>query len=329
MSLSTRDFAQLTEELQDVYNEASMSSIADAMGLEIFDVGETNLLNYEHQILHGIKGIEEVAEGADLPKAYSEEGDNITYSQRYFGGIASITKKMRKFDLFDQMKSVVSSIVDDAWNKIDQSLADIILYGWSSSYTDVYGKTVANLGPDGVVLFNTGHTNDATGNTYNNIIYDGTNYSPALSRTAIVKTLSEGLAFKDVNGLNRPIRFDTLLVPPTLEDLANRIVNGEYINSSANWDPNQYVKNRIKNIKCWSRLESTGQGTTRVAYWFMYASNKVKESLKCKFSERPTLDAPDEVYENKNWDYSLDYFYATGQGFQAYIRGSEGDNTSS
>lgn len=329
MPLSTGDFAQLTDELQEVYSESSMNAIADAKGLEVFDVGETNLLNFEHQILHGISGIEEVAERSDLPKINSEEGDNITYSQRYFGAIASITKKMRKFDLFDQMNDLVGSLVDDAWSKIDQSLADILLYGWSSSYTDVYGKTVSGLGPDGTVLFNTGHTNDATSATYNNIIYDGTNYSPALSRTAIVKTIAQGLAFKDPNNIVRPIRFDTLLVCPTLEDLAHRIVSGEYINSSANWDPNTLVKSRIKKVMCWERLESTGQGTTRVAYWFMFDSRKVKNSLKCKFSERPTLDAPEEVYENKNWEYSLDYFYATGQGYQAYIRGSEGDNTSS
>lgn len=329
MPLSTRDFAQLTEELQDIYNESSSEAVADAVGLEVFDIGETSLLNYEHQILHGVSGIEEVAEGADLPKVNSEEGDNITYSQRYFGAIASITKKMRKFDLFDAMNDVISSLVDDAWEKIDQSLADILLYGWAASYTDIYGKSVANLGPDGNVLFKTAHTNGATSRQYNNIIYDATNYSPALSRTAIVSTIAQGNKFRDAVNVNRRIKFDTLLVGPTLEDLAHRIVSGDYINNSANWDPNSYVKNRIKEVKMWSRLDATGQGTDTSAYWFMYDGKKVKKSLKCKFSERPSLDAPEMVYDNKNWDYSLDYFYATGQGFQAYIRGSQGDNTSS
>lgn len=329
MPLSNRDFEQLTEELQEVYVESSAEAVADAMGLEIFDTGETNLLNYEHQILHGVTGIEEVAEGADLPKINAEEGDNITYTQRYFGAAASITKKMRKFDLYDKMKELVESLVDDAWSKIDQSLADILLYGWDSSYTDVYGKVVANLGPDGVVLFNTAHTNGATSKTYNNIIYDGTNYSPAMSRTAIVKTIADAKKYKDPNNINRPIRLDGILVGPDLEDLVERIVKGDYINTSANWDRNDYLKNRIKTIKCWERLDSTGQGTSKSAHWFMYSTKNVKKSLKCKFSERPSLEAPNEVSENKNWDYPLDYFYATGQGFQAYIRGSQGDNTSS
>jgi hypothetical protein len=91
-SLSARDYAELTDELQDVFNETSASAIADAIGLQVFDVGETNLLNYEHQILHGVKGIEEVADGANLPKVNSQQGDNITYVQRYFGAIVAITK---------------------------------------------------------------------------------------------------------------------------------------------------------------------------------------------------------------------------------------------
>lgn len=329
MSLSTRDFAQLTEELQDIYNESSAVAVADAVGLTVFDVGETNLLNYEHQILHGVAGVEEVAEGADLPRLNSEEGDNITYAQRYFGAIVAITKKMRKFDLYSKMQALVRTIVDDAWNKIDQSLADILLNGWSSSYTDVYGKTVSGYGPDAVVLFSTAHSNDATGDTYNNLIYDGTNYSPALSRAAMVRTIRDAMVYADPNGLIRPIKLDTVLVCPSLTDAAKRIVFSEQISGSGNWDPNIHIKGSIKDVKTWERLEQTGQASSRSAYWFMYDSRKVGESLKCLFSERPSLDAPDEAYENKDWDYSLDYFYATGIGFEAYIRGSQGDNTSS
>jgi hypothetical protein len=39
------------------------------------------------------------------------------------------------------------------------------------------------------------------------------------------------------------------------------------------------------------------------------------------------LEAPEEVYKNKNWDYSLDFYYTLGRGFAPYIRGSKGDNS--
>lgn len=327
MSINLKDFPQLTDELQTIYEEASSNAIADAVGLQVFDVGETSLLNFEHQVLHGIAGVERVADGADLPRLNSEEGDNITYVQRHYGAIAPITKSMRKFDMFAKMQGLIESLVDDAWNKIDQSLADILLLGWDTSQTDVYGDTIATVGPDAKALFNTGHTNGTTSTTYSNIINDGTNTNAALSRTAIVATIKDGKTYTDPNGLIRPIHYDTVLVPPSLTDAANRIVFSEQISGSANWDPNMHVKGTIKEVKTWERLESTGSaGTDTSAYWFMYDSKKVKETLKVLFSERPSLDAPDEVYSNKDWDYSLDYFYTIGIGFQPYIRGSKGTN---
>lgn len=327
MSIRVTDFAQLTDELQTIYEEASSNAIADAVGLTIFDVQETSLLNFEHQILHGISGVERVADGQDFPRVNSEEGDNITYVQKHYGVTVPITKSMRKFDMFNKMSSVVSSITDDAWNKIDQSLADVLLNGWSTSYSDVYGDTVAATGPDGLALFSTVHTNDTTATTYSNIINDGTNDNAAFSRTAVVATIKDGMTYTDPNGLLRPIHFDTVLVPPSLIDQAMRVVFSEQISGSANWDPNMHVKGTIKEVKVWERLEQTGSGTSTSAYWFMYDSKKVKETLKCLFSERPSLDAPEEVYENKDWDYTLDYYYAIGIGFAPYIRGSKGTNS--
>ena len=40
------------------------------------------------------------------------------------------------------------------------------------------------------------------------------------------------------------------------------------------------------------------------------------------FAKKPVLDAPEQVYTNKNWDYSCDFYYTLGIGFPAYIWGS-------
>jgi len=324
MPISTRDFAELTDELQTVYNEASNNAIGEAMGLTIFNVGETNLLNFEHQILHGVKGIEQIPEGADLPRVNSEEGDNITYVQQQYGAIVAITKKMRKFELTNQMTSLINTIVDDAWNKIDQSLADVLLRGYSTSYTDVYGKTVSGVGPDGLATFSTAHTNGTTGTTFSNVINDGTNNNPLFARTAMVAEIKNAKTYKDPNGLLRPIRLDTVLVNPTNEDSAVRELNTDNVAGFSNFDSNKHIQQTVKNLKVWERLETNGAGTDTPLFWFMYDSRKVGESLKLLFSERPTLDAPEVVYNNKNWDYSIDYFYTIGRGFPAYIRGSNG-----
>lgn len=325
--ISVNDFAKLTTDLQEVFNEASANKIADAMGLNIFNVGETERLDFKHVVLHGVKGIEEVAEGQNLPAVTGEEGDDITWSQRYFGALPTVTKKMRKFELTDQIEDVVRSITDDAWDKIDQSLADDLLYGWDTTHTDVYGKLVSSVGPDGLALFSALHTYGGTSQTYSNIISDGTNLNASLSRAALVELIKDGRTYRDANNIIRPIRIDTIIVPPSLEDLAHRIIDSVQISGSANWDPNDLVRNRFKgNVKVWERLEQTGQGTSKSAHWFAYDSKMVGKSLQCKFSERPSLDAPDQVYENKNWQYSIDYFYTHGIGFAPYIRGSKGTN---
>jgi hypothetical protein len=41
------------------------------------------------------------------------------------------------------MKDIVKSATDEAFDKIDQSMSDLLLNGWSTSYTDVYSQVVS------------------------------------------------------------------------------------------------------------------------------------------------------------------------------------------
>jgi len=322
MPITVDDFQSLTDDLQSIFNEVAKTKVAEMKGNRIFNVFDTNRRTFDHLILHGISGIKEVTPGQDLPNILGEEGDSITWTQRYFGGIASVTKAMRKFDLHNQIDTVVRSVAVEAFDKIDQSLADAILYGWATTYTDVYGKSVSAVGPDALALFSASHSNNLNSNVFSNIITDAT-VNPALSRSAIVAARKQGLTHKDPNGIVRPVVLDTLVVAPSNEDLAERIVYSAQISGNANNDVNA-LKGKIKNIIVWERLETRSDGTDTSAYWFMLDSSKVGESLQCLFAERPDLDAPDQVYKNKNWDYSCDFFYTIGIGYPAYIFGSNG-----
>ena len=319
--ITQKDFPSLTDDLQSIFNEVAKTSVVEMKGNKIFKVFDTNRLTYDHLILHGLSGIARVADGQDLPKVNSEEGDTITWTQEYYGAIASITKKMRKFDLYDQMTSLVKSLTTDAFDKIDQSLADVLGNGFSSSnYTDVYGVSVSAVGPDALALFSASHSNNINSNVFSNKITDAT-VNPVLSRAALVAARKQGLTHKDPNGVIRPVMLDTLIVAPTNEDLAERLLYSELIPGVANNDINA-LKGKVKTLIVWERLETRTGGTDTSAYWYMADSSKVGESLQCLFAERPSLDAPDEVYTNKNWDYSLDFYYAIGRGYPAYVFGS-------
>jgi hypothetical protein len=100
----------------------------------------------------------------------------------------------------------------------------------------------------------------------------------------------------------------------------------KYRVSSGTTNDMNSLKGKIKKLIVWPRLSTRSDGTDTSAYWFMADSSKVGESLKAKFAERPSIDAPSEVYENKNWEWTCDFFYALGIGHPAYIYGSTGVN---
>lgn len=321
MAILTTDFAALTDDLQEIFNEVAKSNIADLVGNQVFEVKNTNRRTFDHLILHGIDVIQKVAEGQDLPSTSLVQGDSVTYTQARYGGIVSVTKDMRLFDLYEQIESLVRSATDDAFHKIDQSMADVLLNGFSASnYTDVYGASVSAVGPDSLALFSASHTTPINGNTFRNLIRYNSANNPVLSREAIVQARVDAMTYKDPTGHNRPINLDTILVAPGKEDEVLRIINSSQISGSAENDTNP-LKGKLK-VKVWEKLQTRTDGTDTSAYWFMYDSKRVSESLKAKFREKPTLDAPEQVYKNKNWDYSIDYYYALGKGLPAYIWGS-------
>ena len=327
MAITTTDFAALTDDLQSVFNEAASTAIAEMVGNQVFKVKDTNRRTHDHLILHGLDVVQAVAQGADLPTASSVQGDSATYTQQRYGGIVSVTKDMRIFDLHDQIESIVRSATDDAFHKIDQSMADVLTNGFSSSnYTDVYGQSVAATGPDALALFSASHTNNLNSTTFRNLMrYPVGTDNPILSREAVVQAVIDGMNYVDPVSKNRPVKLDTLLVAPANWDNAIRIVESDKISGSAENDTNVSIKNHLK-IKVWEKLTTRTGGTDTSAYWFMFDSKKVGESLMALFRERPSLDAPEQVYKNKNWDYSIDFYYALGRGYMSYVRGSTGAN---
>lgn len=328
MPITTTDFPALVDDLESIFNERARVKLAESKGMELFDVQDSVRKTHQHLVLHGVGGIREVAEGADFPSIATDEGDNITFTQRQFAAKVAVTKQMRLFDLHDQIVAVATSIIDDAFDKIDQSMADVLTYGTSTSYTDVYNGTVTSTGPDSLALFSTAHTNGiaTSSRTYSNVITNSASTANvALARDPIVQTRANAMVYKDPNGIVRPVNLDTLIVSPKNEDLAKRILFSDQMSGTGNNDTNP-LKGAVPNLIVWPRLNTRSDGTDTSNYWFLADSSKVKNTLKAFFAERPALDAPEQVFANKNWEWTLDYLYSWGFGFQAYLFGSTGVN---
>lgn len=327
MAFTTADYPKLTQKLNEVFNESASSAMEEWKGKEIFDVMDTDWKVYDYLVMHGTGNFSRVAEGGELPTVSSNEGDSAQFTQKRYGEKVAVTKDMRMFDRYDQMSEAVQSAVDQAFNTIDQSMADVLLNGFTgTTYTDVYGDTVSNLSVDGVVLFSASHTNNINARTFRNLIRNSAGTAnPALARDAIIKARADGRIYKDPNGVTRPVNLDTLIVSAANEDLAERLVFSTGVAGTPNVDINP-VKGKVSNIVVWSKLDTRSDGTDTSAYWFLADGKKVKKCLKAPFAQKPTMQTAEQVTETQNWLYPIDGYYALGLGYPAYIYGSTGVN---
>src|SRR3990167_7638785 len=139
-------------------------------------------------ILNGAAKFDRVAQGAQLPAGTIGEGDNMSITQKRHGGRFVVTKDMRMFDRYDQIEEIVKDNTEFAFDRIDQSQADLLLNGFTStSYTDLFNYSQSNVTPHGVVFFSASHTNNQNSNTARNLIRNSAGTAnPALARAAIV-----------------------------------------------------------------------------------------------------------------------------------------------
>ena len=323
----TTDFPTLTQKLNEWFNEAASLAVEGWIGAQLFDVGETNWQTYNGLILNGAAKFDRVSEGAQLPVGSISEGDSMSISQKRYGGRISISKDMRMFDRYDQIEEVTKDNVQFAFDRIDQSQADLLLNGFTgTSYTDVYGYTQSNVCADGVVFFSASHTNNQNANTARNLIRNAAGTAnPALDRAAIVTARKDAKINRDPNNANRPVNLDRLIVSATNEDLAERTVYSSGVAGTPNVDLNP-LKGKISNILVWSRCDTSGQAADTSAYWFLADSRFSKKTLKSPFAQKPMMVPPTQVHDSLNWEYPLDSYYTLGLLWPFGVWGATGAN---
>src|SRR3990167_9091645 len=124
MAITRSDFPTLTDDLQGIFNNVAKTKMAEMVGNKVFEVAMTDRRTFDHLVLLGVNGIRNVTSGQNLPTVTWNEGDNITYTQRQYGGMFEVTDEMRRFDLYDQIRGLAKSLVTYAFDGIDQSYAD-------------------------------------------------------------------------------------------------------------------------------------------------------------------------------------------------------------
>lgn len=327
MAMNVGLFQKLTAYVNDNWNEFAALRVAADKGLELFGA---KAVEFQTEVVQNYsslnKGIKRVADGGTYPSIVGAQGDGITFVQAHYAGRVDVTKDLRLFNRYEaEVPMLVQTAVDACFDNLDQNYADVLLNGWASSYVNVYGDTVSNVGPDSKVLFASNHSTSANaGYSFDNRVTDGVNVDPRLSRDAIVTTKARALKYVDPGSIKRPIKLDTIVCSPDLEDLAYRIVKTDGIAGTPNRDTNAYLGGM--NILSWERLGSTGQGADTSSYWFMVDSTRIKQGLRSYFRQQPKIGPEREFGPDETWTYLVDYYNATGFSTPNFIFGSRGLN---
>ena len=176
----------------------------------------------------------------------------------------------------------------------------------ASVFNNAFNTTIF-AGGDTLALCSTAHTYVGTSTTVGN---SGTT---SLSQTALESTRLLGMAITDETDNLMDVMYDTILVPPALEETANVIIKTDKDVGSAQNDIN-YSKGRYK-VLVWPRLTDSNN-------WFMMDSRYMKMFLKW-FDRIPVEFNKDKDFDTYVAKWSVYTRYSYGFSDWKWIYGAE------
>jgi len=165
----------------------------------------------------------------------------------------------------------------------------------ASLFNNAFNTSVFS-GGDTLALCSTAHTYVGTSTTV------GNSGVTALSATALEATRILGMALTDETDNLMDIMYDTIIVPPNLEETAYQIIKSDKVLGTNYNDPN-FNQGRYK-VKVWNRLSDTNN-------WFMVDSKYMKLFLKW-FDRIPTEFNKDKDFDTYVAKWSVYTRYSFG-----------------
>jgi len=191
---------------------------------------------------------------------------------------------------------------DDLYNIIEQRPKQLAVVAkrtrekhGASLFNNAFNTSVF-AGGDSKALCATNHTWVGISNTWSN---SGTD---SLSTTALEATRIKGMLLLDETNNLMDIQYDTLLIPPNLQETANIIIKSDWRSGTANNDMN-WNKERY-NIIVWNRLTDTNN-------WYLIDSKYMKMFLKW-FDRIPVEFNKDKDFDTYVAKYSAYCRYSFG-----------------
>ena len=318
---------ELFGKLTNIFDERAKRRVLADIGFSIFGSETTNLRTQRFQALVAGGDIKPIAEGQDFPESTIQQGYYKTYTQNHLAGGITITKDHYMFfsERYAEIMAMPQNLVRTAFDRIDQSICDVINNCDSTSYTNVFGQTEDNTTPDGVAFASDSHKVGASSlYTFGNIIYDGGvtgtgTKNPALSRAALIGARVMGDNFKDSNGVRSPITFNKLVVSSKDYDLALQLVKSEYVAGSTNAGENG-TNESLNDLTVVKRPRLTS------GYWLL-TNEDAGEAIKPSFAQKPQLGAPVVIPKSLSRWSPMDLYYVIKRMDASRVFVSKGTNS--
>lgn len=321
------DFSNFDQEangkLSEIYNERAERRIVKDVGINLFRASIDPNYTHRYQMVPKMGGTAKVTEWQKFPRTGNQQGFNSTATQNHYANSFAVTDEHIRFiaQRRPEIAQMPEDMATDAYDKIDEALAEVLDNGWSSSYTDVFGQSVTATCADAAAFFSDSHYYYSGSSTFGNIIYSGGATSswtpnPPLTEDNLSAARKMGRKASDSAGHKSPIVFDTLIVWPDLESTAEKIIKADRSKTAnANeYNPFWIGGSYMLNLVVWERITWDK--------WFLWVSDQMSKAVDVGFAKKPELDPWKLLVENKSWLYNLDFYFRIHRQNPIFVFGS-------
>jgi len=246
-----------TKGLQPIFKNAMTKKILEYKDTKLFTFKNTKEWTEIFMSTEGLTGIKELSENETPPINTLREGYKVNIAPHRFGGGIEFTEDdyLRAGDSTEKVKAILDEKKNQNLVASYKYFLDKVFY----MYNNAFNSSADTLAPDGAELCGT-HT-WKSGSTFTN---KGT---ARISTSAIDDLMETGGAFKDADGREMPITFNTIIVKLGSENARNaKKLFAQNIKPTKVADCNLYEGE-------FTIIETPMITSTNKNYWFAYDSN--------------------------------------------------------
>lgn len=272
-------------------------------------------------------------EGDQAARGKVQQGYNKSLTSYRVAEDIGITYEMRSQNKYPEVTRRLTNLASKGVNRMELDLTHRITFAFSTSYTDMDGRTVDVTLGDGLALGSTVHKLKGTSTTYRNILAN----NPQVSLGAI-EGMEKLIVEETLNqfGEKTTIPFDIIFSgddPNTINTIRQHLQSTAAIDPGANSGVINVYKGKYRHVIL-PRLATDANGavdTTKRRYWglasSMYTTGHFDVWEETRLKTPSALNAGEE-FSTDDWNFGVRAGYGICIVNGVWIKISKGDGSS-